>query len=301
MGFIDELKARYWAGSMLTKLIYVNVAVFLVLRLAAAFAFLSGASADWLLALVEVPSHWQQVLYRPWTLLTYMVAHYDVLHIIFNMLWFYWLGMMFLDYFTPKQLTGLYVLGGLGGAAAFVLAGSLMPAFRYGQSYLIGASASILAIVVAVAVTAPRRPVRLFVIGDVQLKWVAIVTLLIDFLGIDAGNAGGHIAHLGGAVVGLVYGLGMRRGTDVTSRLNAFIDRLCSFFKRKGRGVGQPVGGRAYHYSAPQRHDAKPETPTEAEIDVILDKIKRSGYSALSDAERDTLFRASARRSTLGK
>ncbi len=301
MGFIDELKVRYRAGSMLIKLIYVNVAVFLVLRLAVAFAFLLGTTADWMLALIEVPSHWQQVLYRPWTLLTYMVAHYDVLHIVFNMLWLYWLGTMFLDYFTPKQLTGLYVLGGLGGAAAFVLAGSFMPAFRYGQSYLIGASASILAIVVAVAVTAPKRPVRLFVIGDVQLKWVAIVTLLIDFLGIDAGNAGGHIAHLGGALVGLVYGVSMRRGTDVTSRLNALIDRLCMLFKRKGRGVGQPVGGRAYHYSASQRHEAKSQTPTEAEIDVILDKIKRSGYSALTDAERDTLFRASSRKGSSGK
>ena len=296
MDFIDQLKARFRSGSMLVRVIYINVGVFLVLRIAAVMAVLFGTSADWLLTLVEVPSHWQQVLFRPWTVLTYMVAHYDVLHILFNMLWLYWLGQMFLDYYTPRQFTGLYVLGGIGGAAAYVLAGSFLPAFRYGQSYLIGASASILAIVVAVAVTAPRRPIGLFLIGEVQLKWVAIVTLLIDFLGIEAGNAGGHIAHLGGALVGLAYGLNMRRGTDVTSHINSIIDRLSSLFKGKRRGVGQPVGGRAYHYSPSEPIDTKPQKPTEAEIDVILDKIKRSGYGALSDEERDTLFRASSRR-----
>ncbi len=264
-------------------------------------ALLTGSSAEWLLALVEVPSHWQQVLYSPWTLLTYMVTHYDVLHILFNMLWLYWLGTMFLDYFTPKQLTGLYVLGGLGGAVAFVLAGSLIPAFRYRQAGLLGASASVLAIVVAVAVTAPKRPVRLFLIGDVQLKWVAIVTLLVDLLGIEAGNAGGHIAHFGGAVVGLVYGLSMRRGTDVTALLNTLIDRLSLLFGRKRRGVGQPIGGKAYHYSPSQHDESKDGTPSEAEIDDILDKIKRSGYSALTDAERDILFRASSRHTPSGK
>ncbi len=300
MAFTDGLLARFRSGSMLIKIIYANVAVFVLLRLAVIAAALLGFNSQAVLALVEVPSQAAAALHRPWTLIAYMVSHYGMLHLLFNMLWLYWLGQMFLDYFTPKQLTGLYVLGGLGGALLYVAAGTMLPAMRLQQGSLIGASAAVLAIVVAVAVAAPNRAVRLFLVGDVPLKWVAVATLLIDLLSVDAGNVGGHIAHLGGVAVGLAYGLAMRSGHDITAWLNAAIDAVCTLLKprkRPRKGVGAPVGGRSYR--KPGHRDAQPQStqgPTEAEIDAVLDKIKRSGYSALTDAERDTLFRASSKR-----
>lgn len=301
MAFTDGLLARFRSGSMLIKIIYVNVAVFVLLRLAVIAAALLGIDSQAVMQTVEVPSQAAVLLHRPWTLISYMVSHYGVLHLLFNMLWLYWLGQMFLDYFTPKQLTGLYVLGGIGGALLYVAAGSLLPVMRQQQGMLIGASAAVLAVVVAVAVAAPNRAVRLFLIGDVPLKWVAAATLLLDLLSMEVGNAGGHIAHIGGAAVGLAYGLAMRGGHDITAWLNAAIDAVCTLLKpRKStrKGVGSPVGGRSYRKAKPASAAPQPqeEGPTEAEIDAVLDKIKRSGYSALTDAERDTLFRASSKR-----
>lgn len=299
MAFTDGLLAHFRSGSMLIKIIYVNVAVFVLLRLAVIAATLLGLDSQAVMQVVEVPSSAALLLRRPWTLLAYMVSHYGMLHLLFNMLWLYWLGQMFLDYFTPKQFTGLYVLGGLGGALLYVAAGSLLPAMRQQPGLLIGASAAVLAVVVAVAVAAPNRAVRLFLIGDVPLKWVAAATLIIDLLSIEAGNAGGHIAHFGGAAVGLAYGLAMRRGHDITAWLNAAIDAVCTLLKprrRPRKGVGAPVGGRSYRKAASRQQQPQSSAPTEAEIDAVLDKIKRSGYSALTDAERDTLFRASSKR-----
>ena len=128
-------------------------------------------------------------------------------------------------------------------------------------------------------------------IGEVSLKWVAIITIGIDLLSVDAGNAGGHIAHLGGAAVGAIYATALRRGTDITRPLNAALDWLASLFSRRDKGIGAPVGGTAYN----SQHQATDE-PTEAQIDAILDKIKRSGYTSLTDKERDLLFRASRKK-----
>ena len=154
---------------------------------------------------------------------------------------------------------------------------------------MLGASASVIAIVVATAVYSPDYKIGLLFIGMVSLKWVAIVTLLVDLLSINTlENAGGHIAHLGGAVVGAIYALMMRRGHDITAPLNAVIDALFSLFSRNDKpGVGGPVGGTAFRGSKQQPHTKQPD---ETDLDRVLAKIKRSGYTALTDEERDILF-----------
>ena len=149
----------------------------------------------------------------------------------------------------------------------------------------------LLAIVVAVAIWAPDYKIGMLFIGEVSLKWVAIITIGIDLLSIDVGNAGGHIAHLGGAAVGAIYATAMRHGTDITRPINAALDWLASLFNRRDKGIGTPVGGTAYE---PRQQAA--DEPTEAQIDAILDKIKRSGYTSLTDKERDMLFRASRKK-----
>lgn len=291
MAIIDELKLKYKQGSMLMRIIYINIAIFVVMMFVGLFGLLFNYQVLSVFKWVELSSNPWEVLYKPWTLITYSFCHTDMLHILFNMLWLYWMGRIFLEYFTSKQLAGLYVLGALGGAALFLLAYSYIPAFSSPQSYMLGASASVIAIVVATAVYSPDYKIGLLFIGMISLKWVAIVTLLVDLLSINTlENAGGHIAHLGGAVVGAVYALMMRRGHDITAPLNATIDALFSLFSRKNKpGVGGPVGGTAYRGNNQQQSHAK-QQPNETDLDRVLAKIKRSGYTALTDEERDILF-----------
>ncbi len=289
MAIIDDIKRTYRQGTMLMRIIYINIAVFVLLHVVALVGILINVPTQDLVTWVQMPSDLWRLAHTPWTPVTYMFAHYDLLHILFNMLWLYWLGRIFLEYFTPKRLSALYVLGGLGGAALYLLAMNMLPHFAGHNNFLMGASASVIAIVVAVAVWAPDYKIGLLFIGEISLKWVAIVTIGIDLLSVDAGNAGGHIAHLGGAAVGAIYATALKRGTDITRPLNACLDWLASLFVRRESGVGQPVGGKAYD----KRQAAASDRPTEAEIDAILDKIKRSGYTSLTNHERDVLFRAS--------
>ncbi|MBQ7691432.1 MAG: rhomboid family intramembrane serine protease [Muribaculaceae bacterium] len=300
MGILDDIRRHYRQGGILLRIIYINVGMFLLLHAVALVAWLMGSQAPQALLWVEVPSRWQVLLTRPWTLLTYCFAHYDVLHILFNMLWLYWMGRIFLEFFTPKHLAGLYVLGGIGGALLYVAAYTLLPPLANENSYLLGASASVLAIVVALAVYTPDYRIGLLFLGQVALKWVAVVCVLLSVLGIGASNTGGNIAHIGGALVGLWFALAIRRGRDITAWLNRSIDWLAGLLRREGRpgrpSVGAPVGGTAWRPgNRTARHTATNE-PTEADLDRVLEKISRSGYASLTDSERDILFRASRRR-----
>ena len=301
MAIIDDLKTRYSQGSMLMRFIYINIAVFVVLHVLTLVFLLLGIDTQWPLRMVEVPTAWQQLLRRPWTLLTYMFAHYELLHILFNMLWLYWLGRIFLEFFLPRQLGGLYVLGGLGGAAFFVLAYNLLPHFAGQPGLLLGASASVIAIVVAAAVYAPHYKIGLLFIGDISLKWVAIITVGIDLLSFDTGNAGGHIAHLGGAFTGALWALNIKRGHDITNPINAVIDMVVGTVRHLARHKGKDAAGApAAQDVSSQRPSAsqKPKGPTayEERLDQILAKIKQSGYTALTDDEKDFLFNASRKR-----
>lgn len=303
MGYIDKILRWFKTSDMLVKCIGVNVAVFVLLRVCVVVTSVCGGDVYAVLRAVELPSEPSLLLSRWWTVLTYMFAHYDVLHILFNMLWLYWLGRIFLEYFTPKQFAGLYVLGGVSGAALYVAAYNLLPAFAGSNSYLIGASASILAIVVGVSGYAPDYKVNLLLWGEVSLKWIAIVTIGIDFLSIDvssvAMNAGGHLAHIGGAAAGLWFALAMRRGHDVTAWLNMIIDGVSVVARGRKKGIKVRKGGKAYTYGGNVETPVDGNGdgyPTEAEIDRILDKLRRSGYGGLTEEEKGTLFSASRKR-----
>ena len=301
MGFIDDIKRSYTQGSMLLKLIFINIGVFVVLHVLALGSLLMNAG-DGILQWVELPSDLGMLLHRPWTLITYMFAHYGFLHILFNMLWLYWLGRIFMEYFSPKQLTGVYLLGGLGGALLFLIAYNTLPYFRAlpEQAFLKGASASVIAIVVATAVYAPDYRIGLLFLGEVPLKWVALVTVAIAVLGLDAGNLGGNIAHIGGAIVGAWFGLRIKRGRDITRPLNTAIDSVVGLFN--GRSWKLPkfekkAGAKHNQQQAQQRPNRPADEVSEDELDKILGKIKVAGYDALTDEEKDKLFKASRRRS----
>ena len=287
------------------RIIFINIAVFVVIRVLALGSWMFSGDATALMQWVALPGDLWTLLKRPWTLVTYMFTHVGFLHILFNMLWLYWLGGIFMEFFSAKHLTGLYLLGGWGGAILFLLAANLLPGMAGGNAAILyGASASVVAVVVAVAVYVPDYKIGLLFLGEVAIKWVAIVTVAIAVLSLDGINVGGNIAHIGGALVGAWFALRIKQGRDITRPLNAFIDALVGLFngrRFKGDGFNKRSSGKG---KKPQQ-DTQPERPatnrpssevSEEEIDAILDKIKAAGYDALTDEERDKLFNVSRRK-----
>lgn len=294
MTFIDNLRRHYLSGSLLLRLIYINVAVFLIVRLLMIVSFFGGFETGSLMQWLAVPATWVELLFKPWTLLSYQFTHSDFWHIFFNLIWFYWLGRIFMEFFTPKQLTALYILGGIAGGLMFTAACSVVPALS--GAWLIGASASILAIVVATAIYTPDYRINLLFLGSVALKWVVAAYILLDLLSLDSSNMGGSIAHLGGALMGVAWGVSIKRGHDLTAWLNAFIDSLVALFSRKkaerdNAKKARPNRGN-YQASTPDPVDTADEEyrSKEAKLDAALKKIKETGYSALTDEEKEILF-----------
>ena len=197
---------------------------------------------------------------------------------------------------------GLYVLGGLAGAALYLLAYNLLPHLASGQAMLIGASASVMAIVIAISVYRPDYQIGLLFIGTISLKWIAIVTVFIDFISIEDANFGGHIAHVGGMLMGLWFALAIKRGHDITSWINRSIDGVVKLFK-KDKPKGSKRRSYNYHQSSginPENKSSQSKTSAknadEERLDEILRKLKRSGYGALTDEEKEFLFNASRKR-----
>lgn len=274
---------------MLIKIIFINIAVFVILRLSAIFITLTGGSTDFMLNLVGVPADTSALLYRVWTIFTYMFVQYDILHILFNMLWLYWFGSIFCSYFTNKQFVMLYIYGGIAGALLYILAYNIFPYFAAsaGSAYLIGASASVIAIVIATAMRAPDYQMNLLFFGGVSLKWIAAVTILIDFLSIDSTNAGGHIAHLGGAFAGFIFCILYGKGIDITKPINQTIDRIVAW--RQKLEFNHKLNFKKPKAKTKKQPD-KMNDEDIAKMDIILEKIKRSGYSSLTSEEKKKLF-----------
>lgn len=288
---IDWIKLRWVQADMVLRLIAVNVVIFLLIRLVAIVLMFTHANIDDVLRWVMVPPALSGVLCEPWTIVSYMFCHYDVFHVLFNMLWLYWFGRMFVSIATPKQLFALYIYGGVAGAGLYILFCMISP--WIGGGGLIGASAAIMAVVIAVAVITPDIPVSLLFFGDVRLKWLAAVTVVLFALGLTGNNAGGHAAHLGGVAMGAVYGAAFRRGHDLAKPLNRVLDLICAI----GASRKDMPKAKRYHYKASDRREQREDTAPSvmADIDSILDKIKKSGYASLTADEKKRLFEASSR------
>lgn len=285
MDIIASLKNGYRNGSLLTHLIYWNVGIWLAVKLINMVLALCAIPPDAWLRYLEMPSDMQTWLHQPWTMFTYMFLHRDFFHLFFNMLCLYWFGRLFLDDMSPKQLVGLYIWGGLAGAAFYFGVYNLLP-YVTGHTYLLGASASIMAIIVAVAVWRPNYSIRLLLIGDLRLKYIAVITVLVSVLGVTGSNAGGELAHLGGAMMGWLYAWLWRKGHDLSAPITAVIN-WCSNMRRPRTRRHKSTFARRPKTDAEYNQD---KARNEAEIDCILDKIKQSGYQSLSDDERAALF-----------
>ena len=302
MALIDDIRRIYRGSSMLMRIIFINIAVFLILRIVAFGAMLFTTDVAGMLHWVDLSSDCGVVLRRPWTVVTFMFTHFDLWPILFNMLWLYWIGRIFLEFFSPKQLMGLYLLGGWGGMVFFLLAYNFLPAFAGFQGCLMGSSASVIAIVVATALYVPDYKIGLLFLGQVSLKWIALVGLVFILLSLDVRNPGGGIAHISAALVGVWYALRIKRGRDITRPLNAVIDFIVGLFNGRSwrlpefrrRKQAPPTTDQAHRPAG--RAATPPDTVSEEELDIILGKIKVAGYDALTDEEKDKLFKASRRR-----
>lgn len=285
----QNIKRRYFHGNALVRLIFVNVGIFIVAAVINIVGKLGGMHPDVIFRYFELPSNLHVLITRPWTIITYMFFHLEIFHILFNMLWLFWFGNMFLRRFSERQLVGIYFMGGVSGGILYILTYNILPVFEPIShfSFLLGASASVLAIVVATALRDPDDEVHLMFLGAVKLKYIAIFVVLLSFLNVVSENAGGNIAHLGGALFGFIFILCWKKGNDITRWPVNIYERIIGMFRpRKTFKVYRNGENVDMRYNREKK--AK-----EEEIDAILDKMKRTGYDGLSKEEKQKLFDAS--------
>lgn len=290
MNIFDNIKQSFQQGTSLIKLIYINLGVFIVLNLLGIILKLFNLPADYLWFYLKVPSDLTQLMYHAWTVITYMFTHEGFMHIFFNMLCLFWFGKIFLMLFSEKQLVGLYLIGGLIAALFYIVAFNVFPFYSpiVHQSLMLGASGSIMAIIIATAVQSPNMEMQLLILGSVKLKYIAIVAVLTSFFGITSDNGGGQLAHLGGALAGYLFVVSLRQGKDLTSVVSLILDAIYTLFRpRKLRVKPNPNPRKSTMNDADFNVNKARKI---AEIDRILDKIKTSGYESLSTEEKKRLF-----------
>ncbi len=294
---IADLQEKFRRGNTVMRLIYINAGVYILFTLAGVLLLLfnrgMGDAALWL----ELPASPARFIRQPWSILTYMFLHAGLLHILFNMLWLYWFGTLFLHFFSARHLRGLYFLGGIIGGALYMAAYNIFPLFSHevAHSYLLGASASVLAIVVAAACREPNYPIRLLLLGTLRLKYLALAVILLDVALMTSGNGGGHIAHLGGALAGLWFAAALKKGKDITAWINSVGDWFASpFLPRRRRKPKMKVHFNTAARGADYEYNARKKEASQ-EIDRILEKLKKAGYESLTTEEKRRLFDASKR------
>lgn len=295
MGIWNDIKRTFRSGNGLIKLIYINIGIFLLISLAAIIGFLMNnpAVSEIGIAQLAVPASLRILLLKPWTLITYMFTHKDIWHILFNMLWLYWFGKIFLEYLDQKKLVAVYLLGGISGAVLYVLSFNIFPAFTglVAESVAIGASASVMAVVIAAAAYVPDYSISLILLGRVKIKYMALAIFILTSVMDFSVNSGGKLAHIGGALLGYLYALNLKRGRDLGKGFNSIIDFFATIFKpRRRMKVTYKKPASDYDYN-------KRKTEHQARINAILDKISKGGYDSLTREEKDILFSESQKKS----
>ena len=293
---IEEIKQSFSRGNYLTRLIYINAGVFLVVKLLSVVCtYILGASNLWITYL-ELPAFFQTLIRQPWSIISYMFMHHDFIHLIFNLLTLYWFGKIFTEYFSQKQLVGLYFLGGIGGAIFYIVAYNFTSFLKANifLSYLIGASASVMAIIFALVKYIPDEEIHLALIGPVKLKYLGLAMLVLDIIGTTSVNAGGSISHIGGAITGYLFAASMiKSGKDITDPINRIISSINDFFKRNKKPKFTVHRNTTKTDEEWNIENQNRKRENNEEINRILDKIKKSGYANLTDEEKKRLFELS--------
>lgn len=298
---LKGIKDSFRQGGDMTKLIYINIAVYLCLKILSVLAFITGLDSLNSIAYdyLAVPSDTSTLFTKPWTVFTYMFVHEGFIHLLFNMLWLFWFGKLFEEFLPKVRLSAVYILGGLTGAALYMLAYNIFPAFQDVRfvSVAIGASASVMSIVFAIAFYNPKHKLYLFLIGPVKLVHIALVFAAIDFLSLASGNAGGHLAHLGGAFYGFLFALNFKKGVDISSFfvgvIDGFSDFVSGIFSSKPK-MKVHRGGNTARDMDDKEYNANKKS-NQDRINIILDKISSTGYDSLTKEEKEILFKSGNR------
>jgi len=293
----DNLKRFFREGSVLANLIIVNVAVWLLVQVFRIIFFLynqpdADLATTSIIRIFGVPAFIPSLFNKPWSVVTYMFLHVDIWHILFNMLWLYWFGKIFQEYLGSKKLLTVYILGGISGALVYILAFNVFPVFATSlpQSYALGASASVMAIVTAISFKVPEYTITLLFFGRIRILVLAIALFIFDFFMIPAGNAGGHIAHIGGAIFGFLYIQIISKNLWSGLKVNRVKK---NYFYKKNRSSGmsdndpRPLSDDEYN---------RQKVEKERLMDSILDKISKGGYDSLTRDEKEFLFKSSGKR-----
>ncbi|MDN5204082.1 rhomboid family intramembrane serine protease [Fulvivirgaceae bacterium BMA10] len=293
-GILHELKMAFRKpDNSLYQLILINVIVFVVLGILSVISsFGQSAVFEFVHNQFSIPAKFNQFILRPWTIITYAFAHDlgGLLHILFNMLALYWFGRLIMDYLGSTKVINLYVLGALAGGAIFLLAYNLIPYYiERGGGVMVGASAAVFAIAVGAATLLPQHTFFLFFIGPVKIKYIVAIYVFMSFLGTVGLNAGGNLAHLGGALIGYIYIKQLQKGNDFGRFIGVSIAFIKSFFVRQPNIKVSYRSNKTKSTKKAKSTSASSHT-TQDEIDAILDKINESGYESLTKEEKQKLF-----------
>ena len=306
MNFLEDFLAILNGRDRLRQLILVNVAVWLVLIVTQVLFNLvsfgrGGILFDDFLTWFEIGTSPWHLFTHPWTPLTYQFLHVSFWHILFNMLWLYSFGQFVQMTLGAHRIVPIYLIGGVAGFVAYFAAAHLLPSVFAStvSGYALGASASVMAIVVAAAVAAPTMPMSIFGVFSVELRYVAALALLFDILGASQGeNTGGHVAHIGGALSGYFFVTQLREGRDWSVTINEWLDKGKAFFAdvfarlRNSAPASSPRANTPPNTVTQKDPFARPNAPSQARVDAILDKIRQQGYDNLTSEEREILFKA---------
>ncbi len=290
----SNLTYQFKTANIIIKLIVVNVALFLFATLGSwIFKSSPGALMSWFVLPVDLGS----LLVQFWSVLTYSFLHFDFWHIFWNMLVLYWFGPYVLNLFTEKRFLTIYLLGAICGGLLFVSAYNVFPVLSGSLAYLIGASAAVRAIMIFIAAYTPNAEVRI-IFFNVKLWQIGLFVVLSDLIQIPtSGNAGGLIAHMGGAIFGYFYAIQLKKGSDIGAWFEKLMDAFANVFKPKKKSPLKTVH-KSKTYKKPRRKTTTSttkktvKTPNQEQIDAILDKISKSGYDSLTKEEKDFLFKA---------
>ncbi|MGG8495722.1 rhomboid family intramembrane serine protease [Tenacibaculum sp. TC6] len=284
MDLLENLKHRFKHAGIVEKLIYINLTVFLAVFIVNTFSFLFQSKSNFLVKWLALPADINDFLLKPWTILTYGFLHADFIHILFNLIALFFIGHLFKQYFTSKQLLNFYLLGTLFGGIIFIASYNFFPVFQNDtdRSVLLGASAGISAIFIGIATYIPNYQLKFPLIGFIKLWILACMWVALDIIQIPAGNAGGHLAHIGGALLGFVY------VNYASNKEIAIFKPLTDLFKRYPKETPLKT---VYKSGQKTTYSTKSKSKNQQEIDAILDKISKSGYETLSKEEKEFLFK----------
>ncbi|MGY0392879.1 rhomboid family intramembrane serine protease [Bizionia sp. KMM 8389] len=273
------------------KLIAANLAVFLVGLI---LNLVLKLNLNWF----ELPSTLGEFIVQPWSVISYAFIHYDFWHFFFNMIWLYFIGGMFTNMFSVKMGLNVYFLGAISGGLLFLLSYSLFPTVFESPTRLVGASAAIRALLIFLCAYMPQMEVRFFTF-NIKLWYIGAAIVAFDFLGVLAGikdplvgNAGGNLAHLGGALLGYVYAKQLQKGQDIGKGFEKIMDQFTALFKKGNKSPLRTVHKKKSSKVAGFSKEEFSEFNKQKKIDLILDKISKSGYDSLTKAEKEFLFRA---------